>query len=697
MDEERVDLEHYIMMLKRKLYVFLSFFILSIAYSLIYYYRTPEIYRTTSSIFVVKRSFNLFSPYSFQVVGEKDMVDHTLLLKSNMVINLVGQTFKEDELKKSGFESRDEAYKRLVWDYANERVIIEPFRNSSIIKISVIEENPYRAYYFANYIAECYREFDLENQRRQVSSLKDFTRTQLKKMEHILKESEERLKEYKKNHKTFDISQETREVIDKLTTFEAEYQKLYIEYVGIEERIKSIDSSLTLEQKKFIETKWVSLLPIVEELGRNLSELETQLSNMIIQGYSEDDPKVLSIKNRIKNTQLEIREKVDELFQSKDISDPLGNIREMLKNSIFLKIDLAVNQAKSNAYKKIIDDYQKKLTFIPERELELARIQREANANEKIYMMLLEKAEEASITEASEIGNILILDPAPLNLSPLKNVKIRRIIFYIFIGFSLGIVFAILADYLDISVKSEEDVNFILKVPIYGLIPRVQNNTKEDVAIEHKKSLISEPFRTLRTNIILSNTEETKSILITSIREEEGKSFVASNLAVSFSIAEKKVVIVDGDLRKPVIHRFFNVDKEPGLSDYLGGNIKEIPITKKGKISVITSGSHTPNPTELLDSKKMKDLITSLKKDFEIVIFDSPPIFTVADSMILSNLLDKTILVVKHSSTPKILLQRLRMFMNNKSIKIDGYVLNFVNLSRGYRYYYYYRDYYTKK
>jgi uncharacterized protein involved in exopolysaccharide biosynthesis len=290
-------------------------------------------------------------------------------------------------------------------------------------------------------------------------------------------------------HKTFDISQETREIINKLTSFEAEYQNLYIEKIGLEEKIKSIDSSMTQEQKKFVETKWISLLPIVEELGKNLSELETQLSNMVIQGLKEDDPKVISIKNRIKSTQNEMRQKVEELFQSKDISDPIGNIREMLKNTLFLKIDLAVNDAKMNAYKNIIDDYQKKLLLIPEREIELARLEREANANEKIYMMLLEKAEEASITEASEIGNILVLDPAPLNTTPLKGVKVRRIIFYLFVGLSLGIVFTILADYLDISVKSEEDVNFILKIPLYGIIPKIHNN-KGNFFYENKKSLI---------------------------------------------------------------------------------------------------------------------------------------------------------------------------------------------------------------
>uniref|UniRef100_A0A7C4U9D2 Polysaccharide biosynthesis tyrosine autokinase n=1 Tax=candidate division WOR-3 bacterium TaxID=2052148 RepID=A0A7C4U9D2_UNCW3 len=696
MDEERVDLEHYIMMLKRKFYVFLSIFFISLVYSFIYYFRTPEIYRTTASIFVVKKSINIFSPYTFQGIEEKDMVDHTLLLKSNMVIKMVSEALTDEELSRANLSSKEEAYKRLLWDYSNERIVIEPFRNSSIIKINVTEENPYRAYYFANYIAQCYRDFDIENQRRQVSSLKEFTRSQLLKMEKVLKESEERLKEYKMKHKTFDISQETREIINKLTSFEAEYQNLYIEKIGLEEKIKSIDSSMTQEQKKFVETKWISLLPIVEELGENLSELETQLSNMVIQGLKEDDPKVISIKNRIKSTQNEMRQKVEELFQSKDISDPIGNIREMLKNTLFLKIDLAVNDAKMNAYKNIIDDYQKKLLLIPEREIELARLEREANANEKIYMMLLEKAEEASITEASEIGNILVLDPAPLNTTPLKGVKVRRIIFYLFVGLSLGIVFTILADYLDISVKSEEDVNFILKIPLYGIIPKIQNN-KGNVFDEHKKSLISEPFRTLRTNIILSDTDEKKTILITSIREEEGKSFVASNLALSFILSDKKVLLIDADFRKPQIHRFCGVEKEPGLSDYLSGNVKDVPIIKKEKLFILASGSSTPNPTELLDSKKMREFMRNIKKDFDIVIIDSPPIFTVADTMIISNMTDKTILVVRYSKTPKILLQRLKMFMNNKSIKIDGYVLNAVNLSRGYRYYYYYKDYYTKR
>lgn len=220
--------------------------------------------------------------------------------------------------------------------------------------------------------------------------------------------------------------------------------------------------------------------------------------------------------------------------------------------------------------------------------------------------------------------------------------------------------------------------------------------------LENPKSVISEAYRTLRTNIQFSSVDkELKTIVITSAKSKEGKSSVASNLAYSFAESGKKVLLIDCDLRKPMVHRIFNISNLKGLTNILIGekNISEVLSTheKRKELYILPSGPLPPNPAELLGSQRMKDFIKTVRDDFDMVIFDTPPIGLVTDSAIISTIVDGTIIVITVGETEIELAQHSVDLLKKVNANIIGVVLNKIPVKNN-RYYGYsylqYEDYY---
>ena len=226
---------------------------------------------------------------------------------------------------------------------------------------------------------------------------------------------------------------------------------------------------------------------------------------------------------------------------------------------------------------------------------------------------------------------------------------------------------------------------------------------KEIIAYKNPKSPIVEIFRTLRTNIQFMNSQKSlKTILVTSTMPVEGKTWVASNLAVTFAQAGKKVVLIDADMRKGRLHKVFQISVTPGLSNYLSGideygkksddNIfKYIKQTEVENLYVIPTGHVPPNPSELLSSETTINMLEKLKEIFDIIIFDGTPCILVTDSIILSRIVDSTIIVASHKLTKKDNLKKLKKSIENVGGKIAGVVLNKVPVNiQKYRSSYYY-------
>ena len=266
-----------------------------------------------------------------------------------------------------------------------------------------------------------------------------------------------------------------------------------------------------------------------------------------------------------------------------------------------------------------------------------------------------------------------------------------------FIGLILGVVFGfiftVVKDHFDKSVKSPEDIEE-MSIPLLGWIPKLKDEIKDEFVISNiSEGIESDSFKSLRTVIAVKlNERGRKTILITSSGPGEGKSFAALNLAGSFAFLGKKTVIVDLDLRKPRIHAMLNEERIPGFTDFYKGKESIDKIIKSTIIEhlfFIPAGTIPKNPTETLDSKGVTSFIQKLKEAFDIVIIDSPPVFGLADSLIISKMVDTTILVARAEKTDFRLLQKsISMIKNGKENSFSGVILNNFDYSKNYGSYY---------
>ena len=335
--------------------------------------------------------------------------------------------------------------------------------------------------------------------------------------------------------------------------------------------------------------------------------------------------------------------------------------------------------------------------------------------------MMLSKLEETKITQAGKTGNVTVLDEAIEPVVPIKPNKKLNLMLGVLIGLGLGLGVVFVKEYFDNTIKTVDEVEN-MGFNLLGTIPVIEEDAvkkkrnrkwetleeEEGQNIESRlvthfdpKSPISESYRTLRTNLAYTRVDnKMKTILITSAGPKEGKSTTVSNLAITIAQLGSKVVLVDSDLRRPVVHAIFGMEKEDGLTDHIMGNVTYEKTLKKSllpNLSIVTSGTLPPNPSELLGSQAMEEFIERLKADFDIVLFDSPPVIAVTDAAILCSKIDGAFLVVSAGTTNRDAILRAKRLLENVQAQVLGAVLNSVDIGGAYgssHYYYYYHYYY---
>ena len=362
--------------------------------------------------------------------------------------------------------------------------------------------------------------------------------------------------------------------------------------------------------------------------------------------------------------------------------------------------------------KKIVSRYNRELNSVPEKHLRLAQLQREMEVNNNIYLMLREKYEENRIAEVGQLGSVREIDQAKPPKEPIKPKKKMNLILGFIVGLGLGVGITFLREYLDTSVKTIEDLeqmNFgvLGSIPFISSQSVVKNNGKvgEITLIESRlithfapKSPVSEAYRSLRTNIQFAKADKkVKTALVTSSVPGEGKSTTVANLAITFAQMGAKTLLIDADLRRPVLHGIFGCSRNEGLTNVLVGRStleEAIHETRIEGLSLLVSGTLPPNPSELLNSKVMVKLIDKVSSIYDFVLFDTPPVIAVTDAAVLSTNVDGVVLIVKSGETSREVIERSRMLLEKVNANLLGVLVNGVNVSMMYGSYYQYYQYY---
>jgi capsular exopolysaccharide synthesis family protein len=296
-----------------------------------------------------------------------------------------------------------------------------------------------------------------------------------------------------------------------------------------------------------------------------------------------------------------------------------------------------------------------------------------------------------------------VIEPAPLPAQPIGPNKLVTVLLAASVGLLLSVGAAYLIEYLDDTVRTSDDVERVTHAPILGYLFEMDGQERERLYVaENPRNPITEAYRTLRTNLEFANVDKSlKTIFIASADSEDGKSSVAANLAVVMAQGEKRVMVLDADMRKPNLHAFFGLSNEYGLSDVFRGRISLEDAIKEwrgGQIKVITAGTPPPNPTDLLGSRKMTEILETLAGMADVVVIDGPP-FVVADAAVLAARVDGVLMVIRAGQTREATLKVMVDQIARSGARVIGVALNRIPRKSapyfgGHPYYSYYNEAY---
>lgn len=626
--------------------------------------------------------------------GEQPETGRGIVGKPFVTKNLSFNITSTNARKGDSFKIKTKPFNRVVKSIMGRIRVKDVGEQTNIMQVSFRYHNPEMARTILNKIIEVYLKKNVERKSQDISQTLDFISTQMESVRKELEDSEYKLDRYKTEHGFVELSASTTALIEKLSEFEKTRTDITLKKKQIEPLYNALKGER--DSSGFILPAITTEDPIITTMVNNLAQLEVQ-RRALLDEYTEQHPQVIMVTTQINELK-------------KKILDTLENTLDALNK-------------REKSLNTIIDRYEKNLKEIPQAERELASLLRSARVNEEIYTFLLKKHEEAKISKAATVSNVRVIDPPSLPEFPIEPKKKKNLIIGVLLGLLFGLTLGFIAEFLDDSIKSVEEVERKLKLTIYGSIPHFPDQTG-DATIESTKegkkrretklftqldprSSIAEAYRSLRTNIQFAEIEKPmKTILITSTGPAEGKSTTAVNIAISIAQTGLKTLLLDCDLRKPAVHRYFNVNQEPGISNYLFGKSpleEAMRTTEYENLYIISSGAIPPNPAELLSTVKMSEFLSLLKGKFDFIIIDSPPILAVTDAVILASRVDAVFLVIQAGRATIQGVTRAYIALKNVNAPLKGAIVNDLKaesfLKYGYyRYYYrypYYYYYYT--
>jgi len=616
----------------------------------------------------------------------------------------------------------------------------EQVGNTNIIRIIAESTDPKMAQRMANTAARAYREHNIREMNRRSLEATNFIEKQVKIVGDRLRGAEEKVRRFRQENKIISFGEQTRTSLRQVVSSEAEYE-------SIKARIKRIGEEIKLAEAGKLVYSGEGRIP-APSAGTGRSErggafgpsgTESQQHYSLIESAS---PSVARLNRQIADLQVTRTILLLNLTPShpkvNEIDLKIGGLRRQVMGELRAERKGLRNKKLEIEYR--LREVQAKSGQVPEVALNLARLEREVQVNSELYSLLRSRHQEALIQLSEQIEEVSIIAPALTPTVPINPPQtIPKTIIGFIIGVIVGLMFVFTTETLDTSIGTIEDVEEYLNVPVVGIIPHFEAEelrrllSKKEVPITpgleesytdlvthfYPKAVVSEAFRSLRTNLeFLRFEKKGKVFILTSSSIREGKTLNVVNLAISLAQSGHKTLLVEGDLRRPTIHMKFGLEREPGLIDVILGRnkideaIRTVTDILMGKFSmddvmrtpgldklnILTAGASPPNPSEILGSPQMLELLNSLREKYEYVILDMPPVLPVADASIIGPKVDGVLLIYQVGKVARGVLKRAKVQLDNVKAEVFGVVLNNVKAEVGPDYYkYQMRNYYGEQ
>ncbi len=578
---------------------------------------------------------------------------------------------------------------------------------NGLVRISATAFNPRVAMDLVNTYVQVLVNWTRRSEQEDVSATRKFLEVQVGIVQRDLKEAEAALTEFEDRYGGVKLTDRTQFEVGRLVQLQGTLAEVQANQAVARSKLDALEKALPLPSAA------ESAAGAAERIRARLRELEPVLQQMRAK-YTEEHPSLIAVRQEIENlrgqlAQLPLGSAQDPRVEGVPMSraEVLGTIGAVNRN-------LANLQPQEQSLRLQIDQLRKNLRSLSGPEFDYARLLRSRGSNRALLSSLSDKLLALQIREQAQAGVVKIIDPAHFPVFPIQNISFRKLAFLVAVALGTAGALGFLVEYIYEPVESEKTIRRHVDLPFLGSAVEVSSRQpkgdRRPLLVFNKNPKVAmsqELYRVIRTNLEAENLRNpVKTMMIASPCPGEGKSTTAINLAMALRELGRRVVLVDADLRHPSLSKVLSSEAKGGLTDLLQGALDvedmTIPIVSRGNESrstyfaFIPSGSGPVEPGALLSSARAKDLVASLRQQWDYVLFDSAPLLLVSDNVLFATALDAVILVVQAEQTKKRDLQRAKDLLEGVGARILGVILNRVSPRRIPYYYRRYERYYRR-
>ncbi len=585
-----------------------------------------------------------------------------------------GETVPLSEEEKKAL--RVDSFARMVSNGISVQSVAE---EGNVVNVSFQSLNPRLAARIVNTVADAYKGFLLEMRTQSTAEALEWLKEKAAIQREALQASEKEMQQYKREQGIYTVG-------DRETMFPAKVADLSNRLTRVQAEVEEMES--LYQEISRISLSEALNLPVVADnvtvstLRKKIIEQEHTI-NALSKSIGNKHPRMIRARKDLQSLKVKMDEEIRGVIQS-------------IKNNYELA------REKANSIESLLDKTKQNAALMNDKLIQYEILKRDVDVNTLLYERLLRRIKEYDATDTSQSVDVWVVEEAATPQFPINKRPKRTLMLGFLVSLMLGVGLAFFLEYLDNTVKTAEDVEARLGHPVLGMVPLLTDDAvqMEKIVLQSPQSIIAENYKTIRTVILLSEDEPvSQSILVSSMTQATGKTVTSINLAITFAMSDRRVLLIDGDMRRPRIHSVFNVPNDSGLSTYLAGGESEIrphqPNPDLSGLYVIPSGPVPSNPSELLSSTRLRKLLAAVGETYDFIFIDSPPILNVTDANLISKAVDQTLLVIRSGVSTYDSLRRLEAMMSQINAPILGYIVNAVD-EKEQRHYYYknYGNYY---